>query len=158
MGSPYLNAHGLGIPVENAQTNIEIKGNGTYHVWVRTMNWAPGNWIAPGRFNISINNVKLKNTLGTKENWSWQYAGKIKINEPNIKIELEDISGFNGRCDAIYLSTLNKAPPDNSEDLNLWRKNYNNELSRPENIKDFDLVIVGGGVAGCAASDRKSVV
>ncbi|MEE4287422.1 MAG: hypothetical protein V2I31_14815, partial [Mariniphaga sp.] len=39
MGSPYLMAHGLGIPVENAKTNTEIDEKGEYRVWVRTRNW-----------------------------------------------------------------------------------------------------------------------
>lgn len=39
MGSPYLIAHGLGKPVEDAVTTVEIPRNGTYHVWVRTYNW-----------------------------------------------------------------------------------------------------------------------
>lgn len=44
MGSPYLLAHGLGRPVENAKTAVEFPAKGTYHVWVRTKNWVPGNW------------------------------------------------------------------------------------------------------------------
>ncbi len=36
MGSPYLIAHGLGQPVANATTDIEIPVAATYHPWVRT--------------------------------------------------------------------------------------------------------------------------
>ena len=36
MGSPYLLAHGMGIPVANASTTINAKESGKYHVWVRT--------------------------------------------------------------------------------------------------------------------------
>ncbi|MFC2120586.1 FAD-dependent oxidoreductase [Bacteroidota bacterium] len=148
MGSPYLMAHGLGIPVNNAFTDLTIKQFGIYHIWARTINWAAGNWQAPGRFNILVNNQKLKNTLGTNDGWRWQYAGKIRINKPDVKIELEDLSGFNGRCDAIYFSTKKKSPPEDKEELAKFRDNS----SPPENTKEFDLVIVGGGIAGCAAS------
>ena len=36
MGSPYLLAHGLGIPVQDATTKIKFPTAGTYRVWVRT--------------------------------------------------------------------------------------------------------------------------
>ena len=36
MGSPYLLAHGLGVPVENASTVIQVRKAGKYRVWVRT--------------------------------------------------------------------------------------------------------------------------
>ena len=60
MGSPYLLAHGLGIPVDNAGTEIKIPSAGKYYVWARTKNWAPGNWEAPGRFRIIINGKELE--------------------------------------------------------------------------------------------------
>ena len=50
MGSPYLLAHGMGKPVDNASTTITSKVAGKYHVWVRTKNWCPGKWDAPGQF------------------------------------------------------------------------------------------------------------
>ncbi len=51
VGSPYLMAHGMGKPVENASTTVEFPSAGTYHVWARTTDWAPGHWDPPGRFN-----------------------------------------------------------------------------------------------------------
>jgi hypothetical protein len=57
MGSPYLLAHGLGKPVKDATTAVEIPAAGTYAVWVRTFDWvarwqAPG---TPGRFALLVN-------------------------------------------------------------------------------------------------------
>ena len=47
MGSPYLLAHGLGVPVPDATTTARFPAAGVYHVWVRTRDWvAP--WGAPG--------------------------------------------------------------------------------------------------------------
>ena len=45
MGSPYLLAHGLGTPVKNAHTEIQFPSKGKFHVWVRTKNWVPGDWM-----------------------------------------------------------------------------------------------------------------
>lgn len=153
MGSPYLLAHGLGTPVQNARTEIKIESNGRYYVWVRTKNWAAGEWEAPGRFRLLINGEELESTLGTgEENWSWQYAGKIKVNDTVNILELKDMTGFEGRCDAIYLSTLKKEPPEAGDPLSEWRKRLLAETEDPATTETFDLVVVGGGIAGCAAS------
>ena len=39
MGSPYLMAHGMGVPVADAVTDINIPSDGVYHVYARTYNW-----------------------------------------------------------------------------------------------------------------------
>src|ERR1051325_6151628 len=39
MGSPYLLAHGLGVPVKDAATKVSFPKAGTYHVFVRTKDW-----------------------------------------------------------------------------------------------------------------------
>ena len=39
MGSPYLLAHGMGVPVADASTRIEVPSEGVWNVWVRTFNW-----------------------------------------------------------------------------------------------------------------------
>jgi hypothetical protein len=75
MGSPYLLAHGLGVPVKNASTEIKIQYKGKYFVWVRTRNWAKGNWEAPGRFKLIINGRDLETVLGTDADWDWQFGG-----------------------------------------------------------------------------------
>jgi len=152
MGSPYLLAHGLGKPVADAETKISVPAAGRYHMWARTMNWAPGEWEAPGRFKIGINGNTLKTVLGTEEGWGWQYAGTIIIKDTTISLKIQDLSGFDGRCDAIFLSTIKNPPPENDADLKAWRKSISGESDIPADTISFDLVIVGGGIAGCAAS------
>ena len=39
MGSPYLLAHGLGQPVDDAATEVKFPETGTYHVYIRTFDW-----------------------------------------------------------------------------------------------------------------------
>jgi len=153
MGSAYLLAHGLGNPVENASTIVTIPASGKYHVWVRTRNWAKGNWEAPGRFKLLINGNEFESILGTEEEiWHWQYAGKVTLKDPAMKIELRDLTGFEGRCDAIYLSTKKAAPPTENDELAVWRRKLHDEADAPERTAEFDLVITGGGIAGCAAA------
>ncbi len=152
MGSPYLLAHGMGQPVRNASAGLELVHKGRYHVWVRTKNWAPGNWDAPGRFKIIVNGTELKATLGTEGEWGWQYAGKVRMPESLVRIELKDLTGFEGRCDAVYFGPSKKSPPEDRGELAEWRRVIAGERDIPEEEEQFDLVIVGGGIAGCAAA------
>lgn len=48
MGSPYLLAHGLGVPVENASTVIRVENGGKYRVWVRTRD------LNPAKRNVAL--------------------------------------------------------------------------------------------------------
>ena len=54
MGSPYLLAHGLGVPVDNATTVVTFPKKGIYYYWVRTKDWVPSQPSHPGRFEIII--------------------------------------------------------------------------------------------------------
>ncbi|MBI5010887.1 MAG: FAD-dependent oxidoreductase [Bacteroidia bacterium] len=152
MGSPYLLAHGLGKPVEDALTEVRLSAPGRYHIWVRTMNWAPGKWDAPGRFRLKVDGKILREDLGTIAGWGWQYAGSVKLKDSLVSIGLHDITGFDGRCDAIYLSTINKMPSNEPGELSAFRKACLKESDEPEVTESFDLVVIGGGIAGCAAS------
>lgn len=153
MGSPYLLAHGMGKPVKDALTNIAVKKAGKYYVWVRTKNWAPGNWEAPGKFNVTIDSKCLERILGNNPEWNWEYAGSINLTTGEKKLSLHDITGFEGRCDAIYftLSESEKLPND-KESLKKWRSQQLGIAETPGKIMKYDLVVVGGGLAGCAAS------
>ena len=153
MGSPYLLAHGMGIPVQDASTRITIDKSGMYYIWVRTKNWAPGNWEAPGRFLLSVDNTRLGNELGKNEGWNWEYAGKIQLSTGEKMLTLHDLTGFEGRCDAIYFTdNANDKPPVDADVLRTWRLKQLSASAFPEKTEMFDLVVVGGGIAGCAAS------
>ncbi|MDD2938745.1 MAG: FAD-dependent oxidoreductase, partial [Proteiniphilum sp.] len=125
-------------------------------VFVRTYNWTSP-WTTkegPGKFQLTVNGKALNNKiLGTKSNtWEWQEVGKVKINAKTVTIGLRDLTGFNGRCDAIYFTMDNALPPNEAEALTAFRKE---KLGLPEVVPDagkFDFVVVGGGVAGTAAA------
>ena len=156
MGSPYLLAHGLGVPVADASTKVQVAEAGEYNVWVRTFDWvarwkAPG---TPGRFAVSIGGQRLENELGTAgENWSWHRAGVAQLKAGEVELRLHDLVGFDGRCDAIYLTTDKQAKPDNSSEiLSEWRRKLL-KINEPVEIrKEYDLVVIGGGYAGMGAA------
>lgn len=157
MGSPYLMAHGMGKPVADATTKINFPQTGTYHVYVRTFNWTSP-WTkteGPGQFTLKINNKKLPVVLGSKEaEWYWQNAGTVTITNPNATISLVDLTGFDGRCDAIYFTTEGgKTPPSDLKELARFRKEKLNIPEIPAQIESYDFIVVGGGIAGmCAAT------
>ncbi|MDH0648673.1 FAD-dependent oxidoreductase [Pseudomonas sp. GD03858] len=152
MGSPYLLAHGLGRPVSDATTSISIPRDGEYQVWVRAKDWVPSHH--PGRFTVSIDGVVLDTEFGANGlDWSWQPAGKVLLKKGTAKLALHDVTGFDGRCDAIYFSTDEVAPPnDVSANSQAWRKELRGLPYEPVDAGHYDVVVVGGGISGCAAA------
>jgi hypothetical protein len=153
MGSPYLLAHGLGKPVQNAATKLTLAAAGDYRVWVRTKNWVPGDWQAPGRFKVLVNGQPLAPEFGTLTGWQWQDGGTVKLTAGEARLELQDLTGFDGRCDALYLTAeANDRPPDDLKQLREWRDRLAGLPALPPAAGQFDVVVVGGGISGCAAA------
>lgn len=156
MGSPYLMAHGMGEPVNDAYTEIEFPATGTYYVYVRTYNWTSP-WSegeGPGKFNLYVGNKKLASPLGASGNeWMWQPSGKVSVKNVNTTLKLKDLTGFNGRCDAIYFTKdKNDIPPSEIKELTAFRRK---KLDLPEKAPlagEYDLVVVGAGIAGMSAA------
>jgi hypothetical protein len=155
MGSAYLLAHGLGEPVRDAETQARFAKPGKYRVWVRTRDWvapwkAPG---APGRFQVLLNGKPIKTTFGTEgAAWHWQDGGTVKVGQM-AKVALHDLTGFEGRCDAVlFCSDVDFQPPNELVALTQFRRAVLGLPNQPEDGGQFDLVVVGGGIAGsCAA-------
>lgn len=160
MGSPYLMAHGMGKSVADATTEIRFPQIGIYYIYVRTYNWTSP-WVAtegPGQFALKINNKKLPVVLGSKgTEWGWQSAGKVTIKNPDATLSLVDLTGFNGRCDAIYFTTEgDKLPPSAIKESAAFRKEKLNIPEVPTQTESFDFVVIGGGIAGMCASATAS--
>lgn len=154
MGSPYLLAHGLGTPVADATTTIAVEQSATYHVYVRTYNWtAPftGGQKGPGAFQLFIGEKFRSAQLGTIGNsWYWQEAGQVKLQKGEHRLTLHDLTGFDGRCDAILLTTAKTFNPNRVTASASWRRAL--LKAGPDKQQSFDFVVVGGGIAGmCAA-------
>lgn len=153
MGSAYLMANGMGHPIKDIEKMIPIKKPGKYHAYVRTYNWISP-WYegkGPGKIQLLVNGKALPTILGeTGNQWEWQYAGKAKLTK-NSKIGLHDLTGFNGRVDAIYFSKNKKAPVNDIKKLTVLRHKLLG-FNKPVVASKSDLVVVGGGMAGsCAA-------
>lgn len=153
MGSPYLIAHGMGRVVEDASTEVEFPTSGTYHVYVRCYNWTSP-WSdkeGAGRFAISVGEKRLSDRLGATGNkWEWQYAGEVDVAKGKQRVALHDMTGFDGRCDAIYF-TMRKDDVPTSQPKALADMRREMTPTKAKVVK-ADFVVVGGGIAGmCAA-------
>lgn len=156
MGSPYIMAHGLGVAVDDATTTVSFPKTGTYYLYVRTKNWV-AKWSekeAPGKFEVLVNGKALPQVFGTKEkDWSWISGGEINITSKETKIGLHDLTGFNGRCDALFFTTdPNYKPVNELAELAKFRKKMLGLSKKPGSAGKYDFVVVGGGMGGvCAA-------
>ncbi len=156
MGSAYMLAHGLGKAVADAETTVDIPKSGKYQVWVRTRDWVAPWQVAgaPGKFQLKVDGEPLAETFGTVgAAWHWQDGGQIRLKKGKINLSLHDLTGFEGRCDAIILTTDRKfQPPNDVEALTAFRQEQLGFAGTPKHAGTYDLVVVGGGIAGiCTA-------
>ena len=160
MGSPYLLAHGLGKPVADATTKVSVPAAGDYRVFVRTKDWvarwnAPG---TPGRFQVVVNGTPLAEPFGTQgAEWGWQDGGTVSLPAGEATVGLRDLTGFDGRCDCIALTTDKTPPPNDSGVLTAWRRTAlglekSGLPAEPETKGPYDLVVIGGGYSGMGAA------
>ncbi len=137
LGSSYLMAHGLGKPVADAETYVELPG-GNYRIYALTRDWTAvwGRGKPAGRFELRADGKPLA-LLGTNgSDWDWQFAGEI---HGSAKLSLHDLTGFNGRCAGLFLTDSDDKPEIIEEPITDF----------PE---EFDFIVAGGGVAGvCTA-------
>lgn len=152
MGAPYLLAHGLGVPVTDARTTVEVVESGAYHVWVRAKDWVPSHH--PGRFTVTIGDHTLTTEFGAGgPGWRWERAGTVRLGAGAQQVILRDLTGFDGRCDAIFLSLDDVPPPDgNTAMARAWRRRLRGLPDAPEPGGEFDVLVVGGGVTGAAGT------
>lgn len=155
MGSPYLLSHGLGQPVKDATTTVEFPETGEYHVYVRTKDWV-ARWKAPGqpgKFQLDVDGKPLKETFGSKgAEWFWHDGGMINIAQKSVELALKDLTGFDGRCDAIYFTKDKLPPPSDAGILPAWRRKLLGLGEKPTARDGYDLVVVGGGYSGMGAA------
>ena len=160
LGSSYLMAHGYGTPVADAETEVDIPAEGRYSVWARTRNWnaewtrlrsdcrgkADEKLPAAGRFRVVVDGTALPAELGVGGSaWSWHLAGIVDLRKGRVQIALRDLTGFNGRCDALCLTTEGVDAPERARQSAL-------AVSPADDSVEHDVIVCGGGIAGCCAA------
>lgn len=138
MGSPYLLAHGLGLPVNDAVGKVLWEGKGSPHVWICTRDWTSPS--GAGLFEIVINGVHYGPFGSGPGCWHWEDVGVVNLKEGENEIRLHDLTGFDGRIAGLMLLNDGEHPDTICDDEGV------------ANGGTYDFVVVGGGYAGmCAA-------
>ena len=153
MGSAYLIAPGLGAPVVDAKTAVQVRHGRAFSVWVRARDWLPA--YHPGRFRVLVNGTPLERVLGqaVHDEWAWTCAGRTRLKTGKNTVALRDISGGFARCDALILTTdRDYVPPEESRAIEQERARLTGFSLKARHRGDFDVVVVGGGPAGCPAA------
>ena len=149
MGSSYLLSHGAGVPVADATTMLNVPKCSRYYIYARTYNWtapfSPGE--GPGKFKICIDGKALDTIGYTGSGWEWQLAGRARLNKGRAELSIKDLTGLEGRVDAILLTT--KALKE--EQLKAFRP-FPAQEPQAKEAGHFDLVVIGGGYSGICAS------
>lgn len=155
VGSAYIMAHGLGVPVPDAETTCLIPEEGQWTAWVRTRDWTAV-WqrgTPAGRFQLLVDGAPLPTVLGTHgAEWGWQRAGTVALAKGPVRLALHDLTGFNARCDALYLTPDGHfVPPNDPPALAEFRRQAAGTVCQDDPVV-YDLAVAGGGIAGiCTA-------
>lgn len=152
MGSPYLMAIGLGEPVDDAVASVAVPKPGSYRVWARTKDWAPEHH--PGRFQLLLGGRPLDRTFGKsgRAGWQWEDGGVHEISG-TIELRLHDTTGYYARCDAIVLSADPRwTPPSDPQAIAALREQFGGVSRQVDEMGPYDVVVVGGGLAGSTAA------
>ncbi len=151
MGSTYLLAAGIGVPVADAKTMANIPQAGKYQLWVRCKDWDK---TSPGAFQVLVNGNTNSTLFGTqKKPWAWVKGAAFDLRKGQAEIALRDKTGYYGRCDAVLLTTdLGFRPPDGVKALARFR---DKTLGVPKaTAVDYDFVVIGAGYGGSAPQSR----
>ena len=115
--------------------------------------WVPAHH--PGRFKVLLDGQELAETFGENgQDWSWQKSGPVEVKAKKVAVELKDLTGFDGRCDAVYFTTNKDAVPPEKPDevMASWRRRLLGLPDASPSAGEFDVVVVGGGIPGCSAA------
>mgnify|MGYP002737594155 CR=1 FL=1 len=95
----------------------------------------------------------MKETFGNKgEDWHWHDGGLVTVPK-NATVALHDLTGFEGRCEAVlFCKDADFVPTNEVAALTVFRRKLLGLPDQPDDGGTYDLVVVGAGLAGvCAA-------
>ncbi|WP_136063818.1 FAD-dependent oxidoreductase [Pontiella sulfatireligans] len=153
MGSPYLIAAGIGKPVADATTTINVPKSGKWRLWVRTKNWLKSH--SPGQFKVSVGGKESEKVFGTapSDEWAWQLGGTFDLEKGEAALAISDETGWYGRIDAIILAKdMQYAPPEGLLAYKSERARLTGDDTTVDEMGNYDVIVVGAGVAGINAA------
>ena len=139
--------------MKDATLTIDVPEGGRYRLWVRAKNWLKD--YSPGQFRVLVGDRLTEKVFGAapSEEWLWESGGEFDLEQGEVQIALRDLTGYFARCDAVVLTTdLSYTPPSKMDELQVECRRLTGLPLEPELVGEFDVVVVGAGVAGCCAA------
>jgi len=153
MGAPFLLATGVQAPVEDAWTDFTVEADGRYRVWVRMRDWLPEHH--PGTYEVHVDGTALPRVFGKADHdgWQWVIGGDVDLAAGEHRLALHDLTGGFGRCAGVlFTRDLDYVPPHEASDQLPEQARLAGRPWEARELGDFDVIVVGGGPAGCPAA------
>jgi len=138
--------------VQDAVGKVKVLEAGIYTLWVRCRDWYPSH--SPGLFNVLVDGKLSSVEFGQAqdEQWQWVNGGEFELKRGEIELRIKDKTGWWARVDALVLASKNFEPSNEIGTLKMQRDKYCGSNKVSEQIKHYDVVVVGAGSAGLGAA------
>lgn len=149
MGQSYLLANGVGEAVSPASTQFSVKEGGKYRVHIRTKNWC--NECSPDGLIVSIDGIASEHICANMHSLGWYFeiAGDFELSKGTHTISVADTKGWFARFACVIITNdFDFTPSRDTAKLLDVRKQIKGENSCVTDGGKYDLIVVGGGVAG----------
>ena len=88
-----------------------------------------------------VDGKMLPTTFGSERaDWHWQPGGTVDMSGKQATVVLHDLTGFEGRCDAILFSSDDLAPPNREPEMSAFRRKLLGLPDTPPDAGQYDLV------------------
>ncbi len=151
MGQGYLIADGVGQPVSSAKTTFSVAENGMYRFFIRTKNWCTD--YSPDGLQIAVDGVKSEHICGKMhtQGWYFEIAADFKLEAGEHTLEVLNTEGWFARFAAIVITNDYNFYPSREVAKLLEQRSLIKGIKSDIFKNEFELIIVGGGVAGITA-------
>lgn len=153
MGQGYLLADSVGIPVAPAVTKFRVDECGNYRIFVRTKNWCVD--YSPDGIAVEVDGIKSSHVCGKMhvQNWYFEIAGDFYLEKGEHVLSVHNTDGWFGRFASVVITNdYGFMPSPECSRMKKQRLQARNEKTVVEEHKEYDLIVVGAGVAGITAA------
>ena len=153
MGQAYLMADGVGEPVMPASVKFTVNEGGKYRFFARVKNWCVEH--RPDGIILEVDGVRSGHTCAMMHvnGWYFEVGGDFELSCGEHTLSVYDTSGWFGRFAAVVITNNYDFYP--SRELSMMKKQRREIKNVPDKVTDmgrYDLIVVGGGVAGVVAA------
>ena len=153
MGQAYLMANGVGEAVKPAEVTFHISEGGKYRLFIRTKNWC-SEYKADGLVS-EIDGIRSKQVSGIMNvrDWYFEVGGDFELLPGKHTLKIYDTCGWFARFSAVVMTNdYNFTPSRELSMLKRQRAEMKSIKNKPQDLGEYDLIVVGAGVGGIVAA------